>query len=66
MTEKVYPFHVMIYKTNKKKKQKKFVCGGTLIEMDIVVTAAHCIYDGDSGWNDPKNYHVRAGQVSVI
>jgi len=50
-----FPWQVLI----KTKKENKFKCGGTLIEKDYVLTAAHCFSPTDA--QKPSIFNVRLG-----
>ncbi|XP_023246094.1 neutrophil elastase-like [Copidosoma floridanum] len=43
----------------------KHFCGGSLIALDIVLTAAHCFYDDKNRLLDPEPYKVVAGSYNV-
>lgn len=54
------PFHIAIYKNFNKKW--KYICGGTIIDTYMVVSAAHCFWNSKDGYfNDEKQFIVQAG-----
>ncbi|XP_065073053.1 CLIP domain-containing serine protease B15-like [Ochlerotatus camptorhynchus] len=55
-----WPWHAAIY--HKINRSNKYVCGGTLINEHVVITAAHCVRDSDNGQQlAPKNIFVLLG-----
>ena len=48
----------------KKEKLKKVFCGGTLIDINVIVTAAHC-FDRNHGTSQPSELAVRMGNTDL-
>ncbi|XP_063992829.1 modular serine protease-like isoform X2 [Diachasmimorpha longicaudata] len=40
-----FPWHGTLYETNSDNSVKKFICGATVITENLLITAAHCIFD---------------------
>ncbi|XP_014219985.1 modular serine protease-like [Copidosoma floridanum] len=57
-----FPWHATLYKA--KNTEKQFICGATIIRENLLVTAAHCIFDEVRKTVDsPSKYFVAAGNV---
>ncbi|KAL3276513.1 hypothetical protein HHI36_011891 [Cryptolaemus montrouzieri] len=55
-----YPWTIAIYK--KKTDNYKLICGGTLINQRVIVTAAHCVTDKEGNILEKSIYRVAAGK----
>ncbi|MBP6597953.1 MAG: trypsin-like serine protease [Giesbergeria sp.] len=55
-----WPWQVRLSVTT---QQGTFLCGGSLLSDQWVLTAAHCIEDGAGGVLSPANFTVRAGSL---
>ena len=40
-------------------------CGGSLVAPTVVLTAAHCVYDSDSGFQPPSAFSVITGRTTL-
>nr|XP_046488012.1 uncharacterized protein LOC124221770 [Neodiprion pinetum] len=58
-----FPWHAMLYKQQKTSQHlKEFVCGATIIQNNILLTAAHCVYNDISKTVElPERFHVIIG-----
>lgn len=55
-----YPWHVALY--HSQGIQLTYICGGSLISEDYVVTAAHCVTNPSTGKaNSPQNFLLYLG-----
>ncbi|KAF5299475.1 hypothetical protein FQR65_LT01056 [Abscondita terminalis] len=52
-----YPWHVGIYDAN-----DKYLCGGTILSLDVVFSAAHCFCDLNGNLYNVENYKIAAGK----
>ncbi|RZC36204.1 Trypsin domain containing protein, partial [Asbolus verrucosus] len=60
VTRSDYPWQVAIYRTNATKKE--LICGGTLINQRIILTAAHCVTDDEGNKLSKELFIVAAGK----
>lgn len=57
-----FPWHGTLYRA--KGNEKQFICGATIIKDNLLVTAAHCVYDeAAKKIETPSKFHVSAGNV---
>ncbi|XP_058797800.1 limulus clotting factor C-like [Phymastichus coffea] len=57
-----FPWHGTLYR--QKNLEKQFICGATVIRDDMLVTAAHCVYDEAKRRIDNANkYFVAVGNI---
>ncbi|XP_039964100.1 trypsin alpha-3-like [Bactrocera tryoni] len=59
VTEKKYPYFVRLYYEN------KFICGGSLVRNNAVLTAAHCVEDSSGEDFSVKALSVHAGTINL-
>ena len=53
-----FPWHATLYKNG------NFVCGATIIQSDLLITAAHCVYDENTrSVEEPSQYTVATGNI---
>ncbi|XP_043497153.1 uncharacterized protein LOC122520899, partial [Polistes fuscatus] len=59
-----FPWHASLHISKGSNGEKIFICGATIIKENILVTAAHCIFDEVSRTvSDPKKYYVITGNI---
>ncbi|XP_046750438.1 uncharacterized protein LOC124413710 isoform X1 [Diprion similis] len=58
-----FPWHAMVYKQKKASQDpKEFQCGATIIQDNLLLTAAHCVYDHVLKTVEiPEKFHVITG-----
>ncbi|CAL1673906.1 unnamed protein product [Lasius platythorax] len=58
-----FPWHASLY-FDVRGKPKKYFCGASIIQENLLITAAHCIYDEDSRQVvDPNKIYVATGNI---
>ncbi|XP_015111099.1 modular serine protease [Diachasma alloeum] len=58
-----FPWHATLYETNSE-KVKKFICGATVITENLLITAAHCIFDeGTKKSKKPEKFLISVGNI---
>ncbi|RZF45138.1 hypothetical protein LSTR_LSTR000548 [Laodelphax striatellus] len=63
-TQGQWPWHIAIYRTTG--PESNYICGGTLITSDVVLTAAHCVYNKYDGRPvDPSNLVIYLGKYHL-
>lgn len=59
-----FPWHATLYKEEVAGGPKEFICGATIVKNNILLTAAHCVYNETTHrLNDPSSYHIVTGNV---
>ncbi|XP_008546101.1 modular serine protease [Microplitis demolitor] len=59
-----FPWHASLYKSDSANGEKKFICGSTIIQSDLLITAAHCVYDEVmKRVEDPGKFSIAAGNI---
>lgn len=63
-TESGIPWQVIIYKQDKQDDEHKFICGGTILNNNVIVSNAHCFWDQTSSKPfDASLYKLGVGKV---
>ncbi|XP_046827834.1 modular serine protease-like, partial [Vespa crabro] len=58
------PWHATLYETKSPDGPKEFTCGATIIKDNLLITAAHCVFDEtNKKVNDPKRYYIATGNI---
>ena len=56
-----FPWHATLY-VRQRNNKKRFICGGTIINQDLIVTAAHCVYnEAFKRFENPNNFYIAIG-----
>ncbi|XP_050449027.1 modular serine protease-like [Cataglyphis hispanica] len=59
-----FPWHASLYLSVSQDKPKEFFCGASIIQENLLITAAHCIYDEDTRQViDPKKIYIATGNI---
>lgn len=59
-----FPWHATLYKSNTNGGEKKFRCGATIIQDDLLITAAHCVYNEvDKKVGDADKFAIATGNI---
>lgn len=59
-----FPWHATLYKGEHPNSEKMFLCGATIIQDDLLVTAAHCVYNEiKRKVDDATKFYVATGNV---
>lgn len=59
-----FPWHATLYEVKKPNGPKEFSCGASIIKNNLLVTAAHCVYDEWSKkLKDPSKYYIATGNI---
>ncbi|XP_011705943.1 PREDICTED: uncharacterized protein LOC105461159, partial [Wasmannia auropunctata] len=58
-----FPWHASLYR-DEPGKTKKYFCGATIIQKKLLITAAHCVFDENTGQlNDASKIYVLVGNL---
>ncbi|XP_012281536.1 modular serine protease-like isoform X2 [Orussus abietinus] len=59
-----FPWHATLYRVDRRGGKKKFICGATVIQSNLLVTAAHCVFDENTKRvRDPKRHYILTGNI---
>lgn len=59
-----FPWHATLYEKKSLDGPKEFICGATIIQDNLLITAAHCVYDeSNKRINDPRKYYIATGNI---
>lgn len=59
-----FPWHATLYRADNDDAVKEFICGATIIQQNLLITAAHCVYDESrNAINTAAVYYVATGNI---
>ncbi|XP_076249028.1 coagulation factor X isoform X2 [Calliopsis andreniformis] len=59
-----FPWHATLYKAEQSHGTKNFICGATIIRPNLLITAAHCVYNRNyRKAEEPSKFHVVTGNI---
>ncbi|XP_066582506.1 modular serine protease-like [Prorops nasuta] len=59
-----FPWHATLYRADTDGAEKEFVCGATIIQDNLLITAAHCVYDeANKKLDNPNKYFISTGNI---
>ncbi|GAB1860049.1 Limulus clotting factor C [Camponotus japonicus] len=59
-----FPWHASLYIDVQGKKKKEFFCGASIIQENLLITAAHCIYEENNRRViNPKKIYIATGNI---
>lgn len=59
-----FPWHATLYMAETPDARKEFICGATIIKDNLLITAAHCIYDETNRKAyEPDKFYIATGNV---
>ncbi|XP_043469125.1 modular serine protease-like [Leptopilina heterotoma] len=59
-----FPWHATMYRQDHGNDEKQFICGASIIQEDLLITAAHCVYDESSRrLYDASRFYVATGNI---
>lgn len=59
-----FPWHATLYRSETPSQEKQFICGASIIQSDLLITAAHCVYDEvTKKVEDPSKFAVATGNI---
>lgn len=58
------PWHATLYRSETPDGHKAFICGATIIQSDLLITAAHCVFDESTKEvEDANKFAVATGNI---
>ncbi|CAD6239024.1 GSCOCT00008609001.2-RA-CDS [Cotesia congregata] len=59
-----FPWHATLYKSESRYDEKLFICGATIIQNDMLITAAHCVYNEEiQKVESPEKFSIATGNI---
>ncbi|XP_043266690.1 modular serine protease-like isoform X2 [Venturia canescens] len=59
-----FPWHATLYRSDTPNGHKSFICGATIIQSDLLITAAHCVFDESTKQvEDADKFAIATGNI---
>ncbi|XP_014273412.1 coagulation factor X [Halyomorpha halys] len=57
-----FPWHAALYRMDNSSQDYEYICGGTIVNTNAVLTAAHCVYDDEKDDIDYRKMVIAVGK----